>query len=450
MTRLLSYIFLFSLVYLSACKEVLEPPPRDLRIDDLVLKRPQDVPAVRVGLYSSFRAITQYTVVAGDFMSDHVRYNGTFNDYREFGTKQVTTTNGDVAAMWGYIYNTIYVANFILERLPDLTGVQAAAKKQLLAEAHFLRGLSNFYGAYTYGDIPKVTTTDQETNRNIARTAKADILASVLADYQYALTNLPAEQTEGAAYATQNTVKAALARYYLYQKNWALAEQYAGQVIDSKVYTLEPSYETIVLTNFPKESIFEVGYTQNDANSPLLNNLLVTRREMIPSEQLIQALASAESKDRISTIGFDGTKQRGNDNGWTVRKYGTATDGNSNMVVFRLAEMYLIRAEARAQLGKLTGTSGAIADVNVLRARAKASAAAVTSQAELLLTIERERQYELSFEGHRWYDLVRTGRVQTVMAAFSPNWNARYERWPIPQTEIQRNPALKGAQNPGY
>jgi hypothetical protein len=442
MTRFLRYIFLLSLVYLSACKEVLEPPPRDLRIDDLVLKRAQDVPAVRVGLYSSFRAITQYTVVAGDFMSDHVRYNGTFNDYREFGTKQITTTNGDVSAMWGYIYNTIYVANFILERLPDLTGVQAAAKKQLLAEAHFLRGLANFYGANTYGDIPKVTTTDQETNRNIARTAKADILASVLTDFQYALTNLPADQTEGAAYATQNTVKAALARYYLYQKNWALAEQNATAVIDSKAYTLEASYETIVLTNFPKESIFEVGYTQNDAN--------VTRREMIPSEQLIQLLASAESKDRIATIGFDGTKQRGNDNGWTVRKYGTATDGNSNMVVFRLAEMYLIRAEARAQLGKLTGTTGAISDVNVLRARAKAGNAAATSQAEMLLTIERERQYELAFEGHRWYDLVRTGRAQIVMSAFSPNWNVRYERWPVPQTEIQRNPGLKGSQNPGY
>ncbi|GAB3893890.1 RagB/SusD family nutrient uptake outer membrane protein [Larkinella knui] len=450
MTRFLIYIFLLSILSLSSCKEVLEPPPRDLRIDDLVLKRAQDVPAVRVGLYSSFRAITQYTVVAGDFMSDYVRYNGTFGDYREFGTKQITTTNGDVSAMWGYIYNTVYVANFILERLPDLAGVQPAAKKQLLGEAHFLRGLANFYGANTYGDIPKVTTTDQVTNRNIPRAAKADILASVLEDFQYALTNLTTDQTEGAAYANQNTVRAALARYYLYQKNWVQAEQFASQVIDSKVYTLEPDFKTIVFNNFPKESIFEMGYTQNDANSPLLNNLLVTRREMIPSEQLIQALASAESKDRLATISFDATKQRGNDNGWTVRKYGTATDGNSNVVVFRLAEMYLIRAEARAQQGKLAGANGAVSDINVLRARAKAANVSATNQADILATVERERQYELAFEGHRWYDLVRTGRAQAVMSAFSPNWNARYERWPVPQTEIQRNPALKGAQNPGY
>lgn len=450
MIRSLRYIFLLLLISLSACKEILEPPPRDLRIDDLVLKRPQDVPAVRVGLYAAFRSITQYTVIAGDFTADHVRYNGTFGDYREFGTKQITTTNGDVSGYWASIYSTVYVANFILERLPNLSGVSTTTRKVLLAEARFLRGLANFYGANTYGDIPKVTTTDQTTNRTIATSPKAAILASVLEDYQAALTDLPEEQTEGAAYVIKNTVRAALARYYLYQKDWAKAEQFASQVIDSKVYTLEADYKTIVYNNFPKESIFEVGYTTADGNSITLNNLLVTRREMTPSDQLIALLTSAESGTRVATISFESANQRGTDNGWTVRKYGTATDGNSNVVVFRLAEMYLIRAEARTQQGKLAGTNGAVADLNVLRARAKAPNVTATTQADLLLTVERERQYELSFEGHRWYDLVRTGRAQAVMSAFSANWNVRYERWPIPQGEIQRNPSLKGAQNPGY
>ena len=114
----------------------------------------------------------------------------------------------------------------------------------------------------------------------------------------------------------------------------------------------------------------------------------------------------------------------------------------------RLAELYLIRAEARAQQGKLTGTSGAIADISVLRTRAKAPAVTVSAQADVLLAIERERVYELAFEGQRWYDLVRTGRAQAVMSAFTPNWNSRYEPWPIPQREIQQNPSL--TQNPGY
>ena len=89
------------------------------------------------------------------------------------------------------MYRTIYVANFILERLPNVSGVKDDTRKQVLAEARFMRGWANFIGAYTYGDFPKVTTTDNQTNTQIARTAKADILASVLADYQAALTDLP-------------------------------------------------------------------------------------------------------------------------------------------------------------------------------------------------------------------------------------------------------------------
>ncbi|WP_080058190.1 RagB/SusD family nutrient uptake outer membrane protein [Spirosoma aerolatum] len=446
-----SYItcFILTIVLLSSCQDVLEPTPYDLQIDELTLKRAADVPLVRIGLYSSFRAMTSSIVIAGDFTADHIKHNGTFASYQEFGTKQITATNSDVTTFWGAIYGCVYVANFILERLPTVTGVTDDARKQLTAEAKFLRGLANFYGVYTFGDIPLVTTTDQTTNRNISRTAKATVLAAVLADYQAALADLPDDSSTGVAYLSKRVVQAALARFYLYQKNYAQAENYASLVINSGKFSLVPDYNTIVKQNFTAESIFEVGYTQND-DPATLNTLFVTRREVIPSDQVVINLNSLESGTRVATISFDATKQQGNDNGWTVRKYGTAIENNANIVVFRLAEMYLIRAEARAQQNKLTGTTGAVSDINVLRTRAKGTAVTATAQADILLTIERERQYELAFEGHRWYDLVRTGRAQAVMSAFSPNWNSRYELWPIPQSEILRNPGLQGAQNPGY
>lgn len=446
-----SYItcFILTIVLLSSCQDVLEPTPYDLQIDELTLKRAADVPLVRIGLYSSFRAMTSSIVIAGDFTADHIKHNGTFASYQEFGTKQITATNSDVTTFWGAIYGCVYVANFILERLPSVTGVTDDARKQLTAEAKFLRGLANFYGVYTYGDIPLVTTTDQTTNRNISRTAKAAVLAAVLADYQAALADLPDDSSTGVAYLSKRVVQAALARFYLYQKNYAQAENYASLVINSGKFSLVPDYNTIVKQNFTAESIFEVGYTQND-DPATLNTLFVSRREVIPSDQVVISLNSLESGTRVATISFDVTKQQGNDNGWTVRKYGTAVENNANIVVFRLAEMYLIRAEARAQQNKLTGTTGAVSDLNALRTRAKASAVTATAQADILLAVERERQYELAFEGHRWYDLVRTGRAQAVMSAFSPNWNSRYELWPIPQSEILRNPGLQGAQNPGY
>ena len=459
MIRLIRYSLLLVLVAVSACQEVLEPKPVDLLVDELVLNEVADVQPVRLGMYSALRGTAAPTIIAGDFTADYVQFNGTFNDYRELATKQITAANGAVDALWGSLYRTIYVANFILENLPKVAGVPEATRKQVVAEARFLRGWANFIGTNTYGDIPQVTTTDQVGNRVVGRTAKATILASILVDYEAALVDLPnvaagsTNSTTNAAYLNKVNCRAALARYYLYQRNWAKAEELATAVINSGVYGLETNYVDIVTKDFPRESILEVGYNLSDdpgTSAFGLNNILANRRELIPSNQLILSLVSTEAGTRQETIGFSTLNLRGNDNGWTVRKYGTASEENNNIVLIRLAEMYLIRAEARAQLGRQTGATGAVADLNVLRTRAKAPAIATTVQADVLLAVERERVYELAFEGHRWYDLVRTGRVQAVMSAFSPNWNSRYERWPIPQSEIQQNPTLREQQNPGY
>ncbi|GAB4021045.1 RagB/SusD family nutrient uptake outer membrane protein [Spirosoma koreense] len=463
MIRFIRYSFFLTLLSLSSCQDVLQPKPATLLVDDLVLNEPNDVQPVRLGLYSAFRSLATPNIIAGDFTSDYIQANGTFRDEIELGTKKITAANGAVDALWIGIYRTIYVANFILERLPNIATVTEATRKQVTAEALFMRAWANFIGVYSFGDIPKVTTIDQPTNSKVGRTAQADILASVIADYQAALTNLPDVTTAStnaitnATYLNKVNCRAAMARYYLYQKNWAQAEQLATQVISSNVYTLQTNFSDVITKDFTSESIIEVGFnltddpgTSNDlvTGSPGLNNLLVGRREVIPSNQLVNALISNAAGTRSATITFNAQQQRGNDNGWTVRKYGTASEDNNNVVLIRLAEMYLIRAEARAQQGKLTGASGAVADLNVLRTRAKAPAITATAQADILLAVEQERVYELAFEGQRWYDLVRTGRAQTVMSNFTPNWDSHYERWPIPQREIQQNPAL--TQNPGY
>lgn len=450
-------IVLITLLSLAACNQVLDKQPVSLLVDDLVLNEPNDVQPVRIGLYSALRSMAAPNMIAGDFTADYILHNGTFTDERELATKQLTATNGAVDQLWSTLYGTIYVANFILEKLPQVSGVKEATQKQVMAEARFMRGWANFIGAYTYGDIPKVTTIDRVTNTTIPRTPKADILASVIADYTAALADLPSvasgstDVTTNATYLNKINCQAAMARYYLYMKDWVNAEKYATTVISSGVYTMVTNYSDVVLRDFTTESVLEVGYNLSDdpgTSAYSLNNLYVSRREVIPSNQVVAALNSTESGTRNATIGFNVKNLKGTDNGWTVLKYGTASEDNNNIVLMRLAEMYLIRAEARAQQGKLTGTSGAIADLNVLRTRAKAPAVTVTAQADVLLAVERERVYELAFEGQRWYDLVRTGRAQAVMSAFSPNWSSRLELWPIPQREIQQNKSL--TQNPGY
>ena len=446
------FIFMF-LLGASSCQDLLTPQPVDLLTDDLVLNEPKDVPNVEIGLYSAFRTIIPSTVIAGDLTADMLVHNGTFSQYRELGLKQITSANASAAALWGSIYNAVYIANFILEKLPGISGVSSSTRQRVTATAHFIRGYAYFVGVNTFGGIPLVTTTSINENRNIPRASKVEILSFVLNDYNQALGKLPAKASNP-AFVGDFAVRAALARFYLYAKDWANAEKLSGEVIDSKKYSLDSLFTTIVLKDFPNESILEVGYTISDDpgtnNTIGLNNLFVSRREIIPSNQEVVSLASAESANRFSTINFKSEDLGGNDNGWSVAKYGTADEDNNNVIVFRLGEMYLIRAEARAQLGKVSGTGSALEDINVLRKRAKGTLLTTISQSQMILIVESERKYELAYEGHRWYDLVRTGRASVVMPAFNSNWKSTYELWPIPQREIQTNQALVGNQNPGY
>ncbi len=436
------------------CSYYLEPEPVNLLINEFALNEARDVASVEIGLYGAFRSIAAPKVIAGDMTADMLIHIGTFNQYREFSSKQITSSNASVAALWGSIYRTVYVANFILERLPDVPGVTTAERDRVTATAHFLRGYAYFVGLYTYGGIPIVTTTDISANRNIPRATEDDVLAQIIADYEAASGEGLPENPSNAGFVSTNAVKAARARLALYLGDWPTAEALATEIIDSELYELEPDFADLVLTDFSDEAILEVGYTISDdpgtdANFGL-NDLFQGRREIIPSNEAVVALNSDEAGDRWRTLEFDLGELGGTDNGWSVAKYGTADEDNNNIVIFRLGEMYLIRAEARAQQNKLLGANSAIEDINVLRTRANAAPATANSREQLLLLIERERLYELAYEGHRWYDLVRTDRAKTVMPAFNNNWQAVFEVWPIPLREIQNNPALSGAQNAGY
>lgn len=451
--------WLMALLLIAAgCRQILEPPPIDLLVDDLVLRGPDDMEPVRLGLYNAARSFGSTTIFAGDFTADYIQNNGTFNDFNELGTKNITAANTLARTLWGNIYTTIYIANFIEENIDDVARVSQAEKDRLVAQARFCRAYAYFIAAQAFGDVPNVTTTDVQTNRAVPRAPKQEILTRVLADYQAAITDLPLRwDPDNAAlnkqFATKNAVRAGLARYHLYEGNWTLAEQYADTIINSRVQALDSSYVNVISTEFDSETIFELAYANSSNDDPGtsstgLNNILVGRREVIPSNNYVQDILQTNSGTRRATISFNSNNQQGRDNGWTVTKHGTPDQGNNNITVFRLAEIYLIRAEARAQQNRITGTNGALADVNVLRTRARAPMAVFNNQATALSTIEMERLYELSFEGHRWFDLKRTGRLNAVMNPLSANWNDKYQVWPIPVTEIQTNRSL--VQNAGY
>src|SRR5689334_1568248 len=187
-----SWMLILALL-LGACDNVLEPEPVDLLTNDIVLNEPNDVADVEIGLYSAFRNIIPNVVIAGDFTADMLIHNGTFSQYRELGTKQISSANASVASLWGSIYNTVYIANFIIERLPEVPGVSSAERNRVMGTAYFLRGYSYFVALYTFGGVPEVLSTNIQANRNIPRASVNDILERIEDDFAQGLSLLPTE-----------------------------------------------------------------------------------------------------------------------------------------------------------------------------------------------------------------------------------------------------------------
>lgn len=432
-----------------SCDDLLNPKPVDLITDDQVLT---DANSARVVLTSAYRDLANLgapKIVAGDLTADNLIHNGTFTQYREISSKDMSASNGSPSALWGVIYSMSYIASFLYEGLPEID-IPQSEFDEITATASFLRAYAYFVGAYTFGGIPIVTTTNVEENRQIPRASFEETLDFIESELLYALDKLP-EETINSGEVTNGAVKALLARYYLYIENWTEAEKYATDVIEgngTKEYVLEENFENAV-SDFSTESILEIVYSANDnpgtSTNFSINNLFVGRREIIPSSEMVLALQN-DGGDRQIVIEFDGINARGSDNGWTIVRYGAF----DNIQLFRLAEMYIIRAEARTQQNDISGQNSAASDINVIRERAGVPLIQGATQNQMLLVIENERRMELGFEGHRWYDLVRTGRAETVMNEFTSNWTQKDELWPIPLREIINNPSLKDVQNPGY
>lgn len=444
------YISVFFILLTSlSCNDLLNPTPVDRITDDQVL---EDANSARVVLTSAYRDLANLgapKIIAGDLTADNLIHNGTFTQYREISSKDISASNGSASSLWGVIYSMSYIASFLNEGLAELDITQIE-KDEILATASFLRAYAYFVGVYTFGGLPIVTTTIVDDNRVIPRASFEETLEFIESDLLFALDKLP-EESFNTGNATNGAVKALLARFYLFEENWQEVEKYATDVITgigTKEYILEEEFENAV-ADFSTESILEIVYSANDnpgtSTNFSINNLFVGRREIIPSSEMVLAMQN-DGGDRNIVLEFDGNNARGSDNGWTIVRYGPF----DNMQLFRLAEMYLIRAEARAQQNNISGGESAESDINIIRERAGVALIQGTSKNQMLLVIENERRMELCFEGHRWYDLIRTGRAKSVMDEFTSNWTEKDELWPIPLREVTNNPSLKNAQNPGY
>jgi starch-binding outer membrane protein, SusD/RagB family len=449
------YLITLSLATGTSCKKFLQvPEPPNQLVSTSVFADDNGAIAAVTGIYSRMLelqgdCIGQFSLNLG-LASDELINHSNEADKLQLYQNALTPQNGLVQSIWGSgysgFYSFIYFANSAIEGLNASPAVSQTVKQTLIGESTFIRAFSLFYLVNLFGDIPLPMTTDHLINARLPRVPKAQVYEQIIADLKEAENFLPSDYANADGERTRPNKWAAaalLSRVYLYQEDWANAEVYATKMIDNSSMFQLTDVQNVFLAN-SSEAIWQLkpvspGYNTWDGSLFVLE----TNPDNVSlNPDVVSEVDTTDARTNwIGTIDVSNTYYYPN-------KYKIKADNNVTeyLMVFRLAEQYLIRAEARAQQNN---TDGAKDDLNAIRTRAGLASTSANDQASLLTAIAAERRVELFCEwGHRWFDLRRTGQADAVLGAQKATWTSTAAWFPIPGSEIRNDPNL--TQNPGY
>lgn len=444
-------------IFYFSCKKFLEiPAPKNQLVASAVFIDSADATNAVIGIYINMMQAFSLNIGSGGLSlypglsADELRPTNNIADENDFYKNEIAVSNNlNSSSLWGNAYNILYAANACLEGLTQ-SNIPGGIKSQLIGEVKVTRGFILFNLTNLYGPVPLVISTDYHKNQILSRSSSDTVYAQIIDDLKDAQHLLSEDYPTAGRYRPNRfTASALLSKVYLYQKNWVEAEKNATEIIDAGIYSLEPDLNNVFLAG-SNETIWKLssvipgletweGYFFVPVSSNSIPPYIIT-------DQLLNAF---ENGDERQQKWLNKNTANGNDYYYPY-KYKLGYDGISipveDYVVFRLSEQYLIRAEARAHEGNL---SGAMADLNFIRNRAGLQNTISTNQASVLSAIQRERQVEFFCEwSNRWFDLKRTGKATEVLSLIKPGWQANDTLYPIPQTELNNNPFL--TQNPGY
>jgi len=448
MKKIIFLLFALSFTIMS-CNKVLDVKPTDSVAAEDAIKDKVGVEHALIGSYNALQATGLYylnAIIVGDVAADNLTHTGTMMEYGQIESKPIPAENSIVEGMWSGAYNGINCVNNILVQLPGIGDITPAESDQYEGEALFIRALLHYYLATYFGGVPIQTQPTLDLSHiDIARNTLAEVYDQVVTDLTIAKTKL--SKTKVVGRANTYCASALLAKVYLSkfqltndQPSSALAIAWSDTVISKGGYSLA-NYSSLFdpkITN-SSESILEIVYDVQNNNRFLaqyfFSRELLGRYEVAPENELIQSYEPADTLRLAATVAYDVNKQP------YGFKYSDVAGGTDHVYVFRLAEMYLIRAEALAY------SNGDIAsiqtDINTVRNRAGLANTTASTIPDLKLAIENECRHEFAFEGHRWSDLVRTKRAVPILGI-----DEKYTLFPIPLSEKQTNNLM--VQNPGY
>lgn len=455
----LKYFLVFTAM-LASCEKFLETDLNDAETTSKdVFQDDSGANSAMAGLYltmkhASFggggRGITLLCGLSADEFRNYLRNE----QYTSFDENRLRSEDRYVGGLWREAYKTIYQANDIIEELANSKGVTPGNRDQLTGEALFIRAFHHFYLVNLFGDVPLVISTNYEANSLSGRNTTEEVYQQIIADLIKAQSLLKENYVQAERIRPNKAAATALlARVYLYHQDWSDAEQQATSLINNPEYTLERDLNNVFLKD-NKEAIWQIGSSGDFNTFDGLSFYIAGYPSSSATSTLRTGLVNSFEPGDARKAKWVGLYQTGGEDFYFPAKYKVWSKSmpiTEHYVILRLAEQYLIRAEARAHQDHLTGANGATADIDTVRVRAGLGVTTASTLPQILSAIEQEKRVELFTEGgHRWLDLNRWNRADAVLKPLKgENWQMTDMRYPIPQEERNKNPNLN-PQNPGY
>lgn len=461
MKRIYLLLTIVSATLLVSCSKYVDTPlPKNELVSELVFTDDKTAIAAVTGLYADINLLNYfYANVLINYLpaiqADDLYYFTPSASFDVFQTNTLLPNSQYVERMWRDQYSYIYHTNACIEGLTAATGLTPAVKDQLLGEAYFMRAFLHFYLVNMYGDVPLITSTDYLEN-NVKPREKADLVyAQIIKDLTEAKSLMGAEYPTGTRVRPNKGVATALlARVYLYVKQYALAEQEATAVLQDGQYELLEDLNSVFLAN-SREALFQLqpvnlggGRNTWEGFASVPATPTSTTLFRLDTTHLIDKFEAGDKR----LANWTGHMIKNGANHYYPYKYKVRFDASAPLteysMVMRVAEQYLIRAEARIQQEKFDlGRQ----DLDSIRHRAGLLPLSTSlGKPALLLAVEKERKMELFCEwGHRWFDLKRTNRADAVLGPIKgANWQPQDTLYPIPSEARRTNINL--TQNDGY
>lgn len=462
--KLLPIVLLF--VGLMSCDVLDQSPQRSLAPEDVFVDQ-QGAENALFGAYDDLEIVSENNILFTELSSDLATHTGSFPTWGEINGHDIEADNVSAQDIWIDTYEVLNDVNGVIQNVPDIEDetFDQQERDNVIGQAYALRAysyhlLSQWYStgpnsnAPTNLGVPIITEPtedfDQPDSHKVPRDGTLAVYQQIIGDYDEAISRLSGG-APASSVITEWGAKALQARAFLTGADkgvlsnsaYSSALTLANDIIDNGPFSLMPNYATIFEeSQNSSEAIWELSFSSEDDNNLSFfarPNGAGGRFEYGPTAILAGLYGSGDERAGVNLRTVAGSTILG--------KY-FRTDGNDNMVIVRLAEIILLSAEADVKAnGDVAARTRAIDKINQIRNRADvgdSSLDPVTStDQEVIDAIIEERARELTQEGLRWHDLVRTEKAETDLGVGDNN-----TRWPVPQRERDANPELD--QNPGY